>query len=71
MKFYTRQQLADALDVTTRTIDRWIRSHILPAPIRLGHRLYWPVENLTQFMASLSPHELSKPKRGRPRKTSH
>lgn len=70
MQLYTREQLAKALDVTTRTIDRWARSHILPAPIRLGHRLYWTAENLAQYIALLPTHELSKPKRGRPRNSA-
>lgn len=37
----TKQAVADSLGISIRTIENWINEGILPAPTRLGGRVYW------------------------------
>jgi hypothetical protein len=30
--------------VCTRTLDRWVKNGILPAPVRINGRKYWPTD---------------------------
>lgn len=52
-RFLTKQQLADRLSVTPRTIDNWCRSGFLPSPVKLGaemqSRVRWASEAIESF----------------------
>lgn len=37
-EFVTRKQLGELLGVSLRSVDRYVRSGLLPHPIRLGHK---------------------------------
>lgn len=37
----SKEDLADVLGVSTRTIENWVNEGILPAPTKLGNRVYW------------------------------
>lgn len=44
--YYTPKTLADRLEVSLRTIYRWLDAGILPAPRRFGGLLRWPVQQI-------------------------
>ncbi|MDL5032704.1 helix-turn-helix domain-containing protein [Pelomonas sp. APW6] len=37
----TKDDIADVLGVSGRTIENWVNDGTLPAPKRLGNRVYW------------------------------
>ncbi|MCO5119736.1 MAG: helix-turn-helix domain-containing protein [Burkholderiaceae bacterium] len=37
----TKEDVADVLGVSVRTIENWVNDGTLPAPKRLGNRVYW------------------------------
>lgn len=37
----SKEDLADVLGVSIRTIENWVAEAILPAPTKLGNRVYW------------------------------
>ena len=37
----TKQAVADSLGISIRTVENWINDGILPAPAKLGNRVYW------------------------------
>ena len=37
----TKQAVADHLDISARSVENWINEGILPAPVKLGNRVYW------------------------------
>jgi predicted DNA-binding transcriptional regulator AlpA len=37
----TKNDLADVLGVSTRTIENWVNDGTLPGPSKLGNRVYW------------------------------
>lgn len=37
----SKEDLADLLGVSIRTIENWVNEGILPAPTKLGNRVYW------------------------------
>jgi len=37
----SKEDLADVFGVSTRTVENWVNEGILPAPTKLGNRVYW------------------------------
>jgi excisionase family DNA binding protein len=37
----TKDDIADVLGVSSRTIENWVNDRTLPAPRKLGNRVYW------------------------------
>lgn len=37
----SKEALSDVLGVSIRTIENWVNEGILPAPTKLGNRVYW------------------------------
>jgi predicted DNA-binding transcriptional regulator AlpA len=37
----SKEDLANVLGVSIRTIENWVNEGILPAPTKLGNRVYW------------------------------
>ena len=37
----TKDDVADALGVSTRTVENWVKDGTLPSPRKLGNRVYW------------------------------
>jgi predicted DNA-binding transcriptional regulator AlpA len=52
-RFLTKQQVANRLAVTPRTVDNWCRSGFLPPPVKLGDsmqsRVRWTAEAVEGF----------------------
>jgi excisionase family DNA binding protein len=47
----TIEEVADQLQVTPRTIERWIVSREIPPPIRIGRRVRrWKVDELQEWI---------------------
>lgn len=40
----TKQTVADVLGISVRSVENWINEGILPAPVKLGNRVYWHPE---------------------------
>lgn len=40
-KLISRQNLAEYFDVSLVTIDKWVTHKVLPAPFKLGNRVYF------------------------------
>lgn len=37
----TKQAVADSLGISIRSVENWINDGMLPAPAKLGNRVYW------------------------------
>ncbi|WP_374710117.1 helix-turn-helix transcriptional regulator [Burkholderia thailandensis] len=37
----TKQAVADVLGISVRSVENWINDGTLPAPVKLGNRVYW------------------------------
>ncbi len=37
----TKQAVADVLGISVRSVENWISDGTLPAPVKLGNRVYW------------------------------
>ena len=37
----SKQAVADLLDISIRSVENWINDGILPAPAKLGNRVFW------------------------------
>lgn len=78
MRYITKDQVAELLCVSVRTITVYMNQGLLPTPVRLGRRLLWDEDKLGEFLASkaLLASMLTnvpalppvKARRGRPRK---
>ncbi|KUY86657.1 AlpA family transcriptional regulator [Burkholderia sp. RF4-BP95] len=40
----TKQAVADVLGISVRSVENWINDGTLPAPVKLGNRVYWHPE---------------------------
>lgn len=48
--YYTKQELAERFEVTTRTIENWVSDGILPAPFKPSYKVArWLVEVIENF----------------------
>jgi predicted DNA-binding transcriptional regulator AlpA len=66
--FITKLELAEILQVSPRTIERWIRLRELPAPVRLGRTSFFhlpSIEVLLQGRAVEALESLARPKNRR------
>ncbi|MYM71652.1 helix-turn-helix domain-containing protein [Duganella sp. FT134W] len=74
MKYMTKQEVAEKLHVTVRTITTYSKNGLLPPPRQLGRRLLWlesELDNRILGMASMVPVAVAPSKRpGRPRKVA-
>ena len=53
--FYTATTLTEDLEISRRTLSRWVSAGLLPKPKRLGRQRYWDREEVRQ--ALLVKHE--------------
>jgi excisionase family DNA binding protein len=63
--FVTKRELAEILQVSPRTVERWIRLRELPAPVRLGRTSFFhlpSIEALLQGRAVEALESLARPK---------
>ncbi len=37
----SKEEIADVLGVSSRTVENWVNDGIVPAPKKLGNRVYW------------------------------
>lgn len=49
-EYLTREQVADLLNVTLRTLDRWCAKSNSPRRIKVGGRVLFPVAGLKAFL---------------------
>jgi len=71
MRYITKDQVAELLRVSVRTITTYMNQGLLPAPVRLGRKLLWNEEKLNEFIQpkpSLFIPVAGPARRGRPRK---
>lgn len=75
MKYLTKQEVADILRVSVRTISDYMSKGLLPAHKKLGRRLLWVESDVFQCVQMSSAQSQPQPqlerglaKRGRPRK---
>ncbi|HEX7935772.1 MAG TPA: helix-turn-helix domain-containing protein [Paraburkholderia sp.] len=47
----TKQAVADLLDISVRSVENWINEGVLPAPVKLGNRLYWHPEVFLDWLS--------------------
>ena len=53
--FYTASTLTQDLEISRRTLSRWVSAGLLPQPKRLGRQRYWDRDEVKQ--ALLVKHE--------------
>jgi excisionase family DNA binding protein len=52
-RFIGLRELAETLDVTTRTVYRMIQSGLIPKPVKVGHSVRFPVSDLEAYIERL------------------
>jgi excisionase family DNA binding protein len=52
-RFIGLRELAETLDVTTRTVYRHIQSGLIPKPVKIGHSVRFPVSDLEAYIERL------------------
>jgi hypothetical protein len=52
-KYLTKLQIAELLHVTPRTVNNYVATGVLPAPIHVGRLALWSKSALAQFLAKL------------------
>ncbi|MCX5650235.1 MAG: helix-turn-helix domain-containing protein [Planctomycetota bacterium] len=48
--FYTATTLTEDLEISRRTLSRWVSAGLLPKPKRLGRHRYWDREEVRQAL---------------------
>jgi excisionase family DNA binding protein len=56
--FLTKQELADILRVTTRTITNYVHNGALPEPLRVGRKTLWCRSALQALLAPAMPSRI-------------
>ncbi|MFA7506416.1 MAG: helix-turn-helix domain-containing protein [Burkholderiaceae bacterium] len=46
----SRADVADVFGVTVRTIENWVNDGTVPAPVKLGNRVYWHPGNFFAWL---------------------
>ena len=49
IKLHSTRKMAEQNDVSTRTIERWSETGILPPPLRINGRKFWPANTSPKF----------------------
>lgn len=62
--YASKQNLATAFDVSERTIERWVRLRLIPAPVRLGRTSLFHLPTVRQHLEDLAT-PVSRHARGR------
>lgn len=52
MTYFTKQQLAARLSVSTRTIELWVKSGKCPKPFKIGRHCLWECDLISNWLAS-------------------
>ena len=72
MRYITKNQVAELLQVSLRSMTTYMAQGLLPAPVRLGRRLLWDEDKLVEFLqpkpVPAMPAAVRPARRGRPRK---
>ena len=45
-----RPEVCRMFGVIPQTLDNWVKAGRFPRPIKLGNRVFWPIEDLTVFL---------------------
>ena len=53
-EYANKKEVADEFDVSERTIERWVRLRLLPAPVRLGRTSLFHLPTIRRHLDSLS-----------------
>ncbi len=49
-EFASKKDVADAFNVTSRTIERWVRLRIFPSPIKVGRQSLFHVPTIKKHL---------------------
>jgi len=52
-RFIGLQELAETLDVTTRTVYRLMKIGLIPKPVKVGHSVRFPVSDVEMYIERL------------------
>lgn len=52
MEIITTKDLALFMDVDIATIRRWINAKLIPAPTKIGHKVFWPRADIESFIGN-------------------
>ena len=53
--YVNREQLAEVFGVSVRTIERWVRLRLIPAPLKLGRKSLFHLPAIERALAALTP----------------
>lgn len=67
MKFLTKDELAAVLRVSVRTVTTYVSRGVLPQPLRLGRKLLWNEDVISQLLSPKAVAAVKAKKAGRPR----
>jgi predicted DNA-binding transcriptional regulator AlpA len=48
----SKEDLAEVLGVSTRTVENWVNDGVLPPPTKLGNRVYWHPVNFYDWLGN-------------------
>lgn len=71
MRYLTKNELAEMLRVSVRTVTTYMSQGLLPQPLQLGRKLLWDESTVVQFIQPrpvVSNRSAKLARRGRPRK---
>jgi len=66
----TKEEVAKLMQVSTRTIENWFASGVMPKPVHIGRRCYWHKNHFEAWVNTrFDLEEIQTKRRGRPRNT--
>jgi excisionase family DNA binding protein len=48
--YFTSKTLSESLEISKRTLSRWVASGHLPQPVRIGRSRFWRVEDVHEAL---------------------
>ncbi len=51
LDYVTKKEIAGAFRVSERTIERWVRLRLIPAPVKLGRTNLYHIPTVQRFLA--------------------
>jgi excisionase family DNA binding protein len=59
MDLMTKQAVVEDLNVSERTLEKWVRDGKFPTPVRMGKRAYWDREAVERWKRMAFAYQLN------------
>jgi len=51
VEYMSKEQIAKVFEVSERTVERWVRLRLFPAPLRLGRKRLYHLPTIRRYLA--------------------